>query len=241
MGSFKWTREDDDTMRRLYPCTDTKWLAGYLGRTIDSLYGRADRLGLNKDPLYLLIQNISLGVKLKDSGKGTQFRKGHASWNKGRKGYCVPGSEKGWFKKGHLPQNTKFDGAISLRYCHSGHRKEKKRGYYYIRLSKANWKELHVYLWEQQYGPVPKGMNVVFKDGNSLNCIIENLELITRQEHMARSRNSDEYIAMRIANKGTKGKGQYNRKIYDLAFGNKALLEVQRRQFQLNRLIKESR
>ena len=34
------------------------------------------------------------------TGRTGRFEKGHASWNKGRKGQHAPGSEKGWFRKG---------------------------------------------------------------------------------------------------------------------------------------------
>ncbi|MBU3811241.1 MAG: hypothetical protein H9893_06265 [Candidatus Niameybacter stercoravium] len=35
----------------------------------------------------------------------TQFKKGHISHNKGKKGIYALGSEKGWFKKGRVSQN----------------------------------------------------------------------------------------------------------------------------------------
>jgi hypothetical protein len=49
------------------------------------------------------------------------------------------------------------------------------------------WKMLHVYMWEAVNGPVPDGHIVVFKDKNPLNCLIENLEMVTREEHMIRN------------------------------------------------------
>jgi len=44
--------------------------------------------------------------------------------------------------------------------------------------------ELHRHEWEQTYGPIPKGFNIVFKDGNSLNCDIDNLQMVTNDELM---------------------------------------------------------
>lgn len=41
------------------------------------------------------------------------------------------------------------------------------------------------WLWEQNYGEVPDGYWVTFKDGNSENCVLENLELISRGERMS--------------------------------------------------------
>ena len=39
------------------------------------------------------------------SGLTGHFEKGHIPANKGKKGYCSPGSEKGWFKNGQMPHN----------------------------------------------------------------------------------------------------------------------------------------
>ncbi|HBR31935.1 MAG TPA: HNH endonuclease, partial [Clostridiales bacterium] len=42
-----------------------------------------------------------------NSGLNGRFPKGHIPANKGKKGFHVPGSEKGWFKEGHMPINHK--------------------------------------------------------------------------------------------------------------------------------------
>lgn len=47
-------------------------------------------------------------------------------------------------------------------------------------------KYLHRYVWEQTYGPIPKGMVIHHKDFNRGNWNLENLELLTRAEHMKR-------------------------------------------------------
>ena len=43
------------------------------------------------------------------------------------------------------------------------------------------------YIWEQHNGPIPKGSVVSFKDGNKLNCDIDNLFLTTQEEIMLRN------------------------------------------------------
>lgn len=35
--------------------------------------------------------------------------------------------------------------------------------------------QLHRVVWEENFGPIPAGYKVYFKDGNSLNCKPENL------------------------------------------------------------------
>lgn len=42
------------------------------------------------------------------------------------------------------------------------------------------------WLWEQHHGPIPEGMCIRTKD-DSLNIVIENLEMITRAEHALRN------------------------------------------------------
>ncbi|MFW5758393.1 MAG: HNH endonuclease [Bacteroidota bacterium] len=85
------------------------------------------------------------------------------------------------FKSGNEPHNTKYDGALSVRKEKSG------TPYIYIRVAKGKWELLHRKIWEKHHGPIPKGYNVIFKDGNQANVDIENLELVSNQELMQRN------------------------------------------------------
>lgn len=40
--------------------------------------------------------------------------------------------------------------------------------------------------WEQHNGPIPKGMGIHHKDENPLNDELDNLELVTKKEHLLR-------------------------------------------------------
>lgn len=60
-----------------------------------------------------------------------------------------------------------------------------KRGYWLAR--KKDWskpKRLHVYVWEYYNGPIPGGYHVHHKDHNPDNNEIENLELISKHDHL---------------------------------------------------------
>lgn len=94
----------------------------------------------------------------------------------------------GRFKKGNLPANTKRAGTISTR-------KDKNGSLYmHIKISEPNkWKMLHVYIWEQKYGKIPKGYCVIFKDKNTLNTRLDNLMLVSRAE-LARLNQKYAYI-----------------------------------------------
>jgi len=96
------------------------------------------------------------------------------AWNKGMKGLQIGGKET-QFKKGQPPHNIKPIGHRSLR-----------DGYLVERVEKG-FEFVHVLLWKQHNGEIPKGMFVVFKDRNKNNITIDNLEIITRVEHMRRN------------------------------------------------------
>ena len=94
-----------------------------------------------------------------------QFKKGQISHNKGKKGICPAGSEKGWFQKGHIPKN----------YRPLGSERVTKDGYIEIKVSETNrWKLKHRIIWETENGEIPKGYNLIFLDGDRTNMKLEN-------------------------------------------------------------------
>lgn len=87
------------------------------------------------------------------------------------------------FKKGNRPPQTKErNGVITIRKDRSG------TSYKYIRISLGKWKLYHQHLWEKKHGKIPAGMCLWFKDRNSLNCTLKNMELINRSENLRRNR-----------------------------------------------------
>ena len=108
------------------------------------------------------------------SGLTGRFEKGNVPSNKGKKGYCSPGSEKGWFKKGHIPHNCVPVGTEAMT----------TDGYLKIKVAEPNqWRFKHIMEWEKHKGKIPDGYMISFKDGNHYNCSIENLMCITRNEN----------------------------------------------------------
>ena len=108
------------------------------------------------------------------SGLTGCFKKGHIPANKGKKGWCAPGSEKGWFKKGNLPHNHVPVGTEALT----------SDGYLKIKIAEPKqWRLKHIMEWEKHNGKVPAGCMISFKDGNHYNCSIENLMCITKAEN----------------------------------------------------------
>ena len=113
------------------------------------------------------------------SGLDYRFKNGQAPPNKGRKGYCSPGSEKGWFKKGHIPMNHKPVGTEVIQGF----------GYTWVKVAEPNiWVQKHRIVWEEENGRVPEGYVLTFLDGNKRNITLENLALITQAESLELTR-----------------------------------------------------
>lgn len=101
------------------------------------------------------------------TGRTGCFVKGQVSHNAGKKGFHAPGSEKGWFRKGQEPHNTR----------HLGHERLTKDGYVEISVAETNphtgyprrYVQKHRWLWEQAHGPVPEGMRLKCLDGDKTN------------------------------------------------------------------------
>lgn len=132
------------------------------------------------------INNIRRKYGLKKSQSimdAGRFPQGHKPHNKGKPHIFPPNS--GQFPKGHIPKNHRE--LFSLRLQKHNDRGEQ---YLYIKVAEPNkWKPLHRYIWENKYGPVPKGKILIFIDGDIFNTDILNLKLISRSENMERNRN----------------------------------------------------
>lgn len=175
-----WTETEDEYLKEHFSDRQTQHIANKLSRSYTSVANHARTLGLKKSAAY--ISSEAAGRQnLLSAGVKHRFKKGHQSWNKG-KSYCAGGrSKETRFKKGRKPHNTRQDGAISIRSDKSG------RKYKYVRISEAKWQLLQRVIWERENGKIEKGMIVAFKDGDTMNCNIENLELISRKENMKRN------------------------------------------------------
>lgn len=175
---------DDQIIRELYPDTRTDIIAKKLNRTIVSVYSRAHMLGLKKSPEFLKTPVCGILYPGHTRGKITQFKKGHTPANKGKKmsNELREKVKHTWYPKGHKPHNTLSDNDITIRQNYKRNTK-----YKYIRISKGNWELLARNNWEAKNGPVPKGFNVILKDGDSLNCEYDNLELISNAELLNRN------------------------------------------------------
>lgn len=179
-----WTPEQVELLKANYPdmCADVLALA--IGCSRSAVYQKAASLGLKKSEAFYASDTAGRldGV----TGAGTRFRKGHATWNKGMKGLNHDGSKATQFKPGHRGGK-----AVAL-YRPIGAERISKDGYLERKISdgfplQKRWRAVHILNWEAVNGPLPAGHALVFRDRDKANVAIDNLELITRRELMARN------------------------------------------------------
>lgn len=164
----RWSAQDDDDLRRLYPVNEIRVLENIFGRPEKAISARASRLGLTK----------ALGYEPPRRGC---FEKGLSPWNKGMKGLDI-GGEATRFKKGQRPhtwvpvgtERVNKEGALERKVRDSEHPKD-------------NFQSVHSIIWEERYGPIPEGYIVRFKTSDKRNFDYDNLELVSRAENMLRN------------------------------------------------------
>lgn len=105
---------------------------------------------------------------------------------------------------------------------------------------KGGFKKLAHINYEKQFGPIPKGHMIIMKDGNSLNCEVENLELVTRTKFAEMIRETDGAIAwvMSMSGKAMRNGTRKDAKLHRALMKRPDLLEAKRQQLRLQRLIK---
>jgi len=137
-------------------------------------------MGVKKNPRIKYLQNRALRL---NGGMNYRFKPGHEPLNKG-----IPMSREVYakvaptmYKTGHKPFNTREDHATSIRVDNTG------REYSYTKIKDGLWVLTHRLVWESIHGAIPKGCVVRFKDGNTMNLHITNLECIPKSENAIRN------------------------------------------------------
>ncbi len=175
-----WTDEDKQLLAKFHPDTSNADLAVMFSRKKDAIESMAHAMRLKKTQAYK--RALAEKNRFYEAGAANRFKKGQTSWNKGRKGYLsepqamalIPTQ----FKKGNQPLNTLPVGTVTVD----------SYGCKKIKLGEPNvWQFLHRHVYEAEHGPIPKGHALIFRDGNKLNCALDNLQLLTRAELMARN------------------------------------------------------
>ena len=102
----------------------------------------------------------------------THFSQNHISYIKNK--YNIRSGPIATFKKGHDP----------LRYKPIGYERI-KNGHVYIKVAEPSvYISKQRYIYEKEYGKIPKGYIVIFKDRNRRNFNLENLILVSQSEFL---------------------------------------------------------
>lgn len=181
-----WTPAEIADMRCLYPHTWPRDMVRHFGRTIENIHAAAARYRIKKDPAF--VRETGRITAQDPRAIAKRFKKGQVPANKGlrRPGWFAGRMRETQFKKGNRP----------LNYLPIGTVMPNADGYLRVKISETSngkggsdkaWEFVHRRVWESAHGRIPKGHRIWWKDGNHLNCALENLELLTDQEHMART------------------------------------------------------
>lgn len=107
------------------------------------------------------------------TGLTGHFKKGEASWNKGKTMETVGRMRETQFKKGQAPVNWRPVGSERIT----------KDGYVEVKVSEpSEWDLKHRVVYRQHFGAIPKGHVVLFNNQQTTDCCIENLLLVSRRQ-----------------------------------------------------------
>lgn len=173
MNGRPWTDKENSILREMYSECFAGEIGALLGRSKSSVYAQAQKLGLKSSEEKIRRSGL---VNVGHPNKvAHQFGRGHVPANKGKKmsaelyAKCAPTM----FKKGHPSNNKKPVGSERVNVD----------GYIEIKVAEPNkWRLKNRVIWEQANGPIPPGYNVQYRNGNKLDCRLENLYLINRRE-----------------------------------------------------------
>jgi hypothetical protein len=149
-----WSAADVARLRRDYANTPTEQLARDLDRPTKNVYSKARALRLRKSAEYLASPAACRLRKGDGVGEKSRFRKGQTPWNKGMKGLDIGGKHTR-FVKGQMPHTWVPIGTEAV--SKDGYIKRKVRDDAPAGQSRHNWKFVHVIVWEEHHGPVPRG------------------------------------------------------------------------------------
>lgn len=180
-----WTNVEITCLRERYADEPTKDLARELGRPLPQVYTKANHLGLKKSEAYRASPHACRLRRGDNIGAAYRFKPGHVPTNKGlrRPGWYAGRMRETQFKKGQI------SGAAQRKWLPIGTEVLDDEGYRKRKMSddrskpsRFNWRYVHVLLWEQHYGPVPRGYAVKFVDGDRANIVLNNLCLVSRAD-----------------------------------------------------------
>lgn len=188
-----WSVVDIELLRRNYADNRTDDIARVLGRPVNALYAKAHSLGLVKNAEYLAGVNSGRMQRGKQHPRmvATQFKRGHATWNKGMSYEAGGRSAETRFKPGRPAHEARNYVPIgSLRVSKDGYLERKVTDDPALYPARR-WVGVHRLVWQAAHGPVPPGHIVTFVPGLrtkvEAEITLDRLRLISRAENARRN------------------------------------------------------
>ena len=169
-------------------------LENYKGKSLIELADLVNKkfnLNINNDNLSNLKSALRIrkGIILEPARNDGCIKKGNIPKNKGKTWdeympkEAQEKSRKTTFKKGNIPPNRREIGEERIT----------KDGYIEMKVQDGclndNWVYKHRRIYEQHYGKIPEGYNIIFLDGNKKNCNINNLKAVSKAEDLIMNNN----------------------------------------------------
>ena len=164
-----------------------QYVPGHSHKEITAEFSRRFPPGVTEIQIKSAIKRYHL-----NTGHTGRFEKGTVSHNKGQKmlDHVYAAAQPTMFKPGQRPPNTKPVGTEL----------ELPDGYIWVKINDipkakkaVNWRQKHRFLWEQNFGEIPDGYLVIFKDGNKRNFNLDNLACVSKQVNLQLSRKHMRY------------------------------------------------
>lgn len=187
---FYFTAARLEELKAAYPNVSAADIAARFGCSVYSVYNAAHRLGLKKDVEFIRRTAAERMADPNHPGRACQFKKGRVPQNKGKRQVefmtpeAIERTKATRFQNGHVPHNAKADGTIIVR-----QRLDRDNPpYQMVKVpGRRRLQYLHRHIWEEAHGSIPRGYNVIFTDGDTMNCVLSNLELVSHRELMERN------------------------------------------------------
>lgn len=175
--SRTWTDEQKRMVREMYEDHFASEIAELTGKSVSSVYWQARKMGLKASAE----KKSRSGRMSMDNPNcvATRFQKGHTPPNKGKpmSPEMYEKAKGTMFKKGHAPVNYRPVGSERISVD----------GYVEVKVADpGTWRLKHRVVWEEANGPIPRGCNIQFRNGNRQDVRLENLYLISRGEQLAK-------------------------------------------------------
>lgn len=177
-----WTAKEVEQLTELYADTPMPELVRLFGRARCAIYGKASMLGLARSEEFMASEHACRLRAEDNPGIEHRFKAGQTPWNKGLSFDCGGRSVETRFAPGSMPHNNVPVG--TERVTDDGIRQRKVRD---DGPAHRRWKSVHSLIWEEAHGEIPPGHLVVFRDRNTKNIQLDNLELVSRAENMRRN------------------------------------------------------